>query len=316
MEYTLFKNRSYRGVISAGFGLYFNHFRLFFKASWIMALVYAAVFAILGTLCAVKLPAITAEIMKQTVIQHQQLSMGIAQEYLLLGGAIIILTLLYMVVEAFTFATVLNKLKEHQDTDKMTVPRRWLGMSTRLMGRTLKGYVFSLMIVLIPVLVIAGLIVLLLKFVSLAPITLEVTSLIATLAIVLLAFPLIYVGMKYILNKGLGYFSVLSKAYGTGLHHWGHIFTTCLIGGMIISILMSIFLLPAVILTQANVMAQEGYLNGDPLGMPDYANFLTVVTFFLTGFVLVYLYMPILLVFYYMYGSIESYEKEKSKLAI
>lgn len=315
MEYTLYKNRSYRSVISAGFGLYFTQFRLFFKASWIMALIYAAVFAALGTLCAIKLPAITAEIMKQTLVQHQLLAREIAEEYLITGGIFIVLTLLYIVVEAFTFATVLNKLKEHQDTDKMTVPRRWFGVRTKLMGRTLKGYLFSLLVILIPVLVIAGVIYVLLKYVALAPITLEVTALIATLFIVLLSFPLIYVAMKYILNKG-GYFSVFSKAYGTGLSHWGHIFTTCLIGGIIISILMGIFCLPAIVLTQANVMAQEGFLNGDPLGMPDYANLLTIVTFFLTGFVLVYLYMPLLLVCYYMYGSIERYEQEKNKLKI
>ncbi len=315
MEYTLYKNRSYRSVISAGFGLYFTQFRLFFKASWIMALIYAAVFAALGTLCAIKLPAITAEIMKQTLVQHQLLAREIAEEYLITGGIFIVLTLLYIVVEAFTFATVLNKLKEHQDTDKMMVPRRWFGVRTKLMGRTLKGYLFSLLVILIPVLVIAGVIYVLLKYVALAPITLEVTALIATLFIVLLSFPLIYVAMKYILNKG-GYFSVFSKAYGTGLSHWGHIFTTCLIGGIIISILMGIFCLPAIVLTQANVMAQEGFLNGDPLGMPDYANLLTIVTFFLTGFVLVYLYMPLLLVCYYMYGSIERYEQEKNKLKI
>lgn len=315
MEYTLYKNRSYRSVISAGFGLYFTQFRLFFKASWIMALIYAAVFAALGTLCAIKLPAITAEIMKQTLVQHQLLTREIAEEYLITGGIFIVLTLLYIVVEAFTFATVLNKLKEHQDTDKMMVPRRWFGVRTKLMGRTLKGYLFSLLVILIPVLAIAGLIYVLLKYVALAPITLEVTALIATLFIVLLSFPLIYVAMKYILNKG-GYFSVFSKAYGTGLSHWGHIFTTCLIGGIIISILMGIFCLPAIVLTQANVMAQEGFLNGDPLGMPDYANLLTIVTFFLTGFVLVYLYMPLLLVCYYMYGSIERYEQEKNKLKI
>lgn len=315
MEYTLYKNRSYRSVISAGFGLYFTQFRLFFKASWIMALIYAAVFAALGSLCAIKLPAITAEIMKQTLVQHQLLARETAEEYLIIGGIFIVLTLLYIVVEAFTFATVLNKLKEHQDTDKMTVPRKWFGVHTKLMGRTLKGYLFSLLVILIPVLVIAGVIYVLLKYVALAPITLEVTALIATLFIVLLSFPLIYVAMKYILNKG-GYFSVFSKAYGIGLSHWGHIFTTCLIGGIIISILMGIFCLPAIVLTQANVMAQEGFLNGDPLGMPDYANLLTIVTFFLTGFVLVYLYMPLLLVCYYMYGSIERYEQEKNKLKI
>ena len=45
MDYILFKNRSYRGVISKGLGLYFTHFRLFFKASWLMAIVFALVFA-------------------------------------------------------------------------------------------------------------------------------------------------------------------------------------------------------------------------------------------------------------------------------
>ncbi len=316
MGYELFKNRTYRGVISKGLGLYFSHFRLFFKASWLMALLYAAVFSALGTLCAIKLPAITAEIMKQTLVQHQLLSMETAWEYLFTGGAIIVLILLYIVVEALTFATVLNKLKEHQDTGKMTVSRRWLAVSTKLMGRTLKGYLFSLFVVLIPVLVIAGLFMVLLKFVTLAPVTLVTTSLILTVAVILLSFPLIYVAMKYIMNKGGGYFSVLSKSYGTGFRHWGHIFTTCLIGGLLICVLMSLFCMPAIILTQANVVAQEGFLNGDPLGMPDYANLLTIVTFFLTGFVLVYLYIPILPVFYYMYGSIESYEQEKNKLEI
>ena len=114
MGYELFKNRTYRGVISKGLGLYFSHFRLFFKASWLMALLYAAVFSALGTLCAIKLPAITAEIMKQTLVQHQLLTREIAEEYLITGGIFIVLTLLYIVVEAFTFATVLNKLKEHQ----------------------------------------------------------------------------------------------------------------------------------------------------------------------------------------------------------
>jgi hypothetical protein len=314
MEYTLFKNRSYRGVISAGFGLYFTHFRLFFKASWIMALLYAAVFAALGTLCVIKLPAISAEIMKQTVVQHQELSVATAQEYLLLGGAIIILTLLYIIVEACTFATVLNKLKEHQDTDTMTVPAKWFSICRKLMGRTLKGYIFSLLVILVPVLVLIGLIITLLKFVALAPVTLTTTSLILAIAIILLAFPLVYVAMKYILNKGQAYFSVLSKSYGTGLRHWGHIFTTCLVAGMIISILVGLFCLPIIILTQAHVLAQEGYLNGDPLGMPDYVNLLTIVTFFITGFILVYLYMPLLLVYYYMYGSIEAYEKEKANI--
>lgn len=53
MEYALFKSRSYRGVISKGLGLYFSHFRLFLKASWLMAVIFAVVFAALEMLLSI-----------------------------------------------------------------------------------------------------------------------------------------------------------------------------------------------------------------------------------------------------------------------
>ena len=316
MEYTLFKNRSYRGVISAGFGLYFTHFRLFFKASWLMALLYAAVFAALGTLCAVQLPAITATIMKQVVVHQAPLSIETARQYLMLTGSIIVLSLLYVVVEALTYATVLSKLKEHQDAGVMTVPPKWFSVCYRLMGRTLKGVFYSVIVLLVPVLVLAGLLVVLLRFIDLAPFTLMVTVMLVMLSLLLLSLPLVFIFIKYVLNKETPYFTLFPHGYSTGFRHWGHIFTVCLIGGMIIGVLLSIYGLPAIILTQANVVAQEGFLNGDSLGMPVYITLLTVVTFFLTGFVLVYICMPMILIAYYMYGSIESYEREKNKIEI
>ena len=50
------KVRSYRGILSAGMRLYISAFRRFFKASWLMALIYALVNAALGTLTAIKIP--------------------------------------------------------------------------------------------------------------------------------------------------------------------------------------------------------------------------------------------------------------------
>lgn len=68
MEYALFKSRSYRGVISKGLGLYFSHFRLFLKASWLMAVIFAVVFAVLEMLLSIQLPALSATIMKQELV--------------------------------------------------------------------------------------------------------------------------------------------------------------------------------------------------------------------------------------------------------
>ena len=152
MDYILFKNRSYRGVISKGLGLYLTHFRLFFKASWLTAIVFALVFAAMETLLSIQLPALSATIMRQELVLKTALSPEVAQQYLATLGITFFLILLYAVVEALTAATVLNKLKEHHDANTMIVPKRWFAISRRMMGRTLKGYFFTFLTVMVPVL--------------------------------------------------------------------------------------------------------------------------------------------------------------------
>lgn len=316
MEYALLKSRSYRGVISTGFGLYLSHFRLFFKVSWLMALLFSAVFAALGMMVSVQLPAITASIMKQLLVQQAPLSMEMAQQYLMTAMAIILLVMLYVVVDAFTYATVLNKLKEHHDTGTMTVPQHWFSMSRRLMGRTLKGFLFTILVILIPGALLSGVMLILIKYVGVANITMIVTIVLVSLVLMLLSLPLIYVFMKYVMNSGTAYFSLLPKAYAIGLRHWGHIFTTYVIGYLLVGVLAMVCTLPANILSKAHFASQEGFLNGDALGMPSYITPLTIGTFFLTGFILVYLCLPMVMIAYYLYGSIVSYENEKTKIDI
>lgn len=312
MEYEVLKNRSYRGVISAGFGLYFSHFRLFFKASWLMALLFAIVFAALEMLFAVQLPAITATIMKQVLVQQAPVAVETAQQYLITIGGISVVLLLYVVIEAMTYGTVVNKLKEHLDTNAMTMPKGWFYICRRYMGRTLKGYLFTLIVILIPALLLSAGVLALMKYVGIASFTLMTLVVIMSLLLTALYLPLAFVFMKYVMNPGQRYFSLLTNAYATGMRHWGAIFTVGLIGGLLIGIALGICLLPANILSQAHFAAQEGFLNGDPMGMPAYINTLSVITYFLTGFVLIYLCMPMLTIAYYMYGSIETYEQEKT----
>lgn len=316
MDYTLYKNRSYRGVISAGFGFYFSHFRLFFKASWLMALLFAAVFAALEMTLSVQLPALSATIMKSELVLKTQLSPEVAQQYLMTIGITFLLVLLFFVMKALTTATVLNKLKEHHDTNTMIVPKRWFAVSHRMMGRTLKGYLFTILVVLVPVLLLTALVLVLHHLMPTAFMTLMIVAVVLSILSGLMCFPMLFVFVRYMMSQGKSYFSLLIPSYTTGLRHWGHIFTTCLIGGMIICVLAGICCLPAIILAQAHWTSQEGFLNGDPLGMPDYINMLSFITFLLTGFVLVYLCMPMVMIAYYMYGSIATYEQEKTKIDI
>ena len=316
MEYALFKNRSYQGVISKGFGLYFSHFRLFLKTSWLMAIIFALVFAALEMLLSVQLPSLSATIMKQELVLKTGLSPEVAQQYLLAVGITLLLILLYIMVEALTVGTVLNKLKEHHDTNTMTVPKRWFYISRQMMGRTLKGYVFTIVTMLIPVIVLAAILVGLLYIASDALTTWMIIVTVCYTVLGLLSLPMLFVFMKYVMNKGKSYFSLLGSSYARGLRHWGHIFTTLLIGGLTICVLAGICCLPTIILAQAHWSSQEGFLNGDPLGMPGYITTLSFITYFLTGFILVYICMPMLMIVYYMYGSIETFEQEKNKLDI
>jgi ABC-type Fe3+ transport system permease subunit len=185
-----------------------------------------------------------------------------------------------------------------------------------MMGRTLKGYVFTILTILAPVLLLAALVAVLHHFAPDAMMTWMIIVALCCMVLGLMTLPMLFVFMKYVMNTGKSYFSQLGASYARGLRHWGHIFTTMLISCLIVCVLAGICCLPTAILAQAHWASQEGFLNGDPLGMPGYITTLSFITYFLTGFILVYICMPILMIVYFMYGSIETYEQEKNKLDI
>ena len=64
-DLTLMKPRSYRSVLADGYRLYNENFRKLFKASWILAIVYALCCGAFGTLTAIKVPELTLALMQQ-----------------------------------------------------------------------------------------------------------------------------------------------------------------------------------------------------------------------------------------------------------
>lgn len=105
----------------------------------------------------------------------------------------------------------------------------------------------------------------------------------------------------------------LSKNYSTSMRHYGLIFPVWLINLIFLSMLSLVFALPAIILTHANTIANTGNLLGDTLNMPSYILLLTAATFFICGFAQAYIRALSIYPFYYVYGSVETFEHEKEQ---
>lgn len=281
------KVRSYRGILSAGMRLYISAFRRFFKASWLMALIYALVNAALGTLTAIKIPELTVVILSQ-LQRYNGIFAESLQPYLVALAECIVLMMAIIIVTALAHSTIYTLLKEHSETGDISVPASWWKPSTRLMGRTLKGALLTLLVC-IPLFIVPP-----------------------------FALPMWYVLTKYIMEPSTGYWTTLRKGYGNGMGHWGSLFLVFFLTLLFILLAGMIVMLPAHILFLANYRAQMGVLIGDPLGMPSYMLPMTFITFVLCSFLYFYLCLPLLLNGYYAYGAIEAkeLEHEQQKLSI
>ena len=139
------KVRSYRGVLSAGMQLYISAFRRFFKASWMTALIYALINAALGTLTAIKVPELIVVIQLQ-LQRFNGIFIESLQSYLVVLAECILLILAAVIAMAVAHGTIYALLKEHSETGDIPTPASWWKPSTRMMGRTLKGVLLTLLV--------------------------------------------------------------------------------------------------------------------------------------------------------------------------
>ena len=94
-------------------------------------------------------------------------------------------------------------------------------------------------------------------------------------------------------------------------------------GGMLLLLLVVVIVtivlallteLPAFILLAAGMVSQAGAMRGDPTGMPDYMLWMNIVVFTLAGFIRAYIYLSALFPLYFLYGSVETQERERNEL--
>lgn len=123
-------------------------------------------------------------------------------------------------------------------------------------------------------------------------------------------------GKKFSQNiapRSIGKF--LWTAIKNGFHHFGGYFKSCFLGGIIIAIITAVVCLPAIILIVAQLYSQLGALEGDPVGVPGYFNFLLLFVFTAVSFILCHVIAWLQITLVYQYGSYQQQEEEKKQIA-
>ena len=280
-EDILLKDRSSRACISAGYRLFMSNFKRIFRASWLAALVFAALVSVGGTMMILQ-PQLALIVMPVTIL-----------------------------IDVLFVTYGFSALKQHQETGSIGWTVRWYSFDSRIFFRTLVAWLCTFVISLVFGSLIGVVAVLLASYLS------EYTALASIAIVSLLVFalilPMTYTNMRYVLTDDKGYWGNLFGYYGRGMRRWGFIFLVVFMTALIGGVCYIFTSLPAIILSLAGNEANTGFLYGDPYNMPTYIGWLSAVVFLLIGFIQAYIMLSFLFPLYYMYGSIEAHEQEKNK---
>lgn len=316
-EDTRLKSRSTVATIKAGYQLYFSHFSTLMRISWLEAVVYALFCTILGLLAIVYYPRLIFHM--AFLEETSTLPQTMVTLMLVTIAALVVTVLLGGVAELVFYSRGLYMLRQHNDTDCILTPARWITFDKKSAWRMVKGALFSLAL-LLPF----GLLIGALQYWIVAPALHEPLAHAGTLTIVaigtfvisLFYLPLTHVQTDYLLLDKGNFWHILHTTYGEALRHFGYIFAVTLVTIIIISAASAFLLLPAEILALANYQANAGQLLGDALNMPGYTVVIAAVVFFISGIVMAYLRISALFVYYYMNGSIHTQEQERKQVKL
>lgn len=127
------------------------------------------------------------------------------------------------------------------------------------------------------------------------------------------SLPFAYLTPKYMLQEK-GERLHPWKSFKCGFRHMGSIFKMGFLGCLVILVAGILIYIPLAILIGAQVSAQMGTLEGDPVGTPSYFTFLFIVVTALLLFVFAYILHWLFISYIYLYGSIENDEMKKTEM--
>lgn len=313
-ETTAMKSNSTVASIKLGYRLYAINFKRIFKASWLFALLFALACAAIGPILSVKMPAIVTQ-----AAAHPEAVMQLGREYLGLFALCLVLVVVGGIIEAVFYSSGFSLLKGHLATGNIVRPARWVALDKHMAWRTFKGVASALLLALIVCVVAAALYYVGSRCGIIKPGTyagLFAWGIVTIAVSLLLAIPACFVTVKYIVDGTQSFWPLFAADFTKAMRHFGYIFVIDFFVVLVIMVATYVLQLPAVIISTANYEANLGVVFGDPLGMPSYIVPLTAVVFFVSGFMQAYIRMSALFPLYYMYGSIETQEKEKKQYAL
>lgn len=149
---------------------------------------------------------------------------------------------------------------------------------------------------------------------SLLIIVLFVFAIVAAIVLCMaVSLPFAYLTPKYMLQEK-GERLRPWKSFKCGFRHMGSIFKMGFLGSLVILVAGILIYIPLAILIGAQVSAQMGTLEGDPVGTPSYFTFLFIVVTALLLFVFAYILHWLFISYIYLYGSIENDEMKKTEM--
>lgn len=313
-ESTAMKSNSTVASIKLGYLLFAGNFKKIFKASWLFALLFGLVCAVIGPILSIEMPAILTQAMANPAS-----AMSLGKIYTGLLAVCLLLFIVGGVIEMVFYSSGFSQLKGHINSGTIERPARWLSIDKPMAWRTVKGLLASLLVVAVTTALLTLLYIIGVKASVIKPDAIAgkaVWGIVAIAVALIVYIPVVFITMKYILDDTTRYWRLFFSAYKTALRHFGYIFVMAFFVGVVFVVATYVLQLPAVILVTANYQANLGVVFGDPLGMPSYIVPLTAAVFFISGFMQAYIRMSALFPFYYMYGSIETQEKEKLQFAL
>lgn len=274
----IFKNRSCLGCLSASLGVYSTNFAKILRCTWIWVLALSVVLGL-------------ATFVSPLAVLGAN-GMGQFAGTIAVGCLIAVASVVLDAVIKSNVVVMLNDEKR--------------GVAFRKM---LKVDVFSILLFVVCLIVIAGTTYLLVSIESLRALpasTFTVMLLAVYMLLTLLTSPYIYSVSKYIFNKETKFKNLVGCDYAKGYKKLGFVFSISLLLILVGAMICAFLCLPGIVTNAASNIDTMGVMQGDESGIPTYFGWLNFLATTISSFIMQYVYLWGVLVFVYAYGNVEA----------